>query len=596
MSHYTLFEIHNLFELQFFSSLDYFFADSMSKAFDETDSIVLASCALVSKVLSEGHICLDIKKAADTVLSVSKTIDANLKFPGFDAWLRALENSSIVSKISGVSRCSGVLGTIETPLVLDSSHRLYFSKYFDFQSRLICNIAQRFFLKPLFMDETVVDEMINASFTGENKHISNQKKTVKNAVCNNFTVISGGPGTGKTFIISIIKNILLSYAAKQDLVKPKIICVAPTGKAASKMENGSTIHSILKPLKNSPGFYHNKNNPLLTDVIIIDEASMVDISLLTRLLEAVPFTAKVIMLGDKNQLSSIQAGSVFSDICSVKSLVTNIFFLEYNFRSKGKTGIENLSKAINNNDIENLEFILTSGQYSDIVFVPLNAPSKESFGGSGIPTKIVNKYILEGYKSFCSTDSIEAAFDKLDSFKILCAHNSGEYGTLQINNACEKILRLSHNSDIDKKPFKKIIMVNTNDYKKGLFNGDTGVSFENSFKNGFEISKKKEVFFKSLDNGLKQYRVLDLPDNDTAFAITIHKSQGSEFKTVLIILPDKLSSVVTRQLLYTGVTRAKAKVIVVGDLNIIKKAISLSVERNSGMTEYLANKIKSGKI
>jgi exodeoxyribonuclease V alpha subunit len=411
-------------------------------------------------------------------------------------------------------------------------------------------------------------------------------------VCNNFTVISGGPGTGKTFIISIIKNILLSYAAKQDLVKPKIICVAPTGKAASKMENGSTIHSILKPLKNSPGFYHNKNNPLLTDVIIIDEASMVDISLLTRLLEAVPFTAKVIILGDKNQLSSIQAGSVFSDICSVKNLVPNIFFLEYNFRSKGKTGIENLSKAINDNDIENLEFILASGQYPDVVFVPLNVPSRESFGGSGIPSKIVNKYILEGYKAFCSTDSIETAFDKLDSFKILCAHNSGKYGTLQINNACEKILRLSHNSDIDKKPFKKIIMVNTNDYKKGLFNGDTGVSFDNSF----EIGEKKEVFFKSLDNGLKQYQVLDLPDNDTAFAITIHKSQGSEFKTVLIILPDKLSSVVTRQLLYTGVTRAKAKVIVVGDLNIIKKAISLSVERNSGMTEYLTHKIKSGKI
>jgi len=525
MSRYTLFEIHNLFELQFFSSLDYYFADSMSKAFDETDSIVLASCALVSKVLSEGHICLDIQKTANTVLSVSKTIDVNLKFPGFDDWLKALENSSIVSKISGDS------DTIETPLVLDSSHRLYFSKYFDFQNRLIGNIARRFFLKPLFMDEAIVDEMIAASFVGENRHISNQKKTVKNAVCNNFTVISGGPGTGKTFITSIIKDILLSYAAKQDLVKPKIICVAPTGKAASKMENGSTIHSILKPLKNTPGFYHNKNNLLLTDVIIIDEASMVDISLLTRLLEAVPVTAKVIMLGDKNQLSSIQAGSVFSDICSVKSLVPNIFFLEYNFRSKGKTGIENLSKAINNSDIENLEFILSSGQYPDIVFVPLNAPSTESFD----------------------------------------------------------------NSDIDKKPFKKIIMINTNDYKKGLFNGDTGVCFEHSFKNGFEISEEKEVFFKSLDNGLKQYRVLDLPDNDTAFAITIHKSQGSEFKTVLIILPDKLSPVVTRQLLYTGVTRAKTKVIVVGDLNIIKKAISLSVERNSGMTEYLAQKIKSGK-
>lgn len=129
------------------------------------------------------------------------------------------------------------------------------------------------------------------------------------------------------------------------------------------MEQGSTIHSVLKPLKNRPGFYYDKDNLLKTDVLIIDEASMIDISLLTRLLEAVPEKARVILLGDKNQLSSIQAGSVFSDICNAKSLSSLLFVLEYNFRSKGKTGIENLSKAVNENDGHN------SGEYGTL---PLN--------------------------------------------------------------------------------------------------------------------------------------------------------------------------------------------------------------------------------
>ena len=150
-------------------------------------------------------------------------------------------------------------------------------------------------------------------------------------------------------------------------------------------------------------------------------------------------------------------------------------------------------------------------------------------------------------------------------------------------------MRLNNNFDIQIKPFKKIIMVNSNDYKRGLFNGATGIYIHEQ--------EEAKAFFKSFDNnyktdndnsnGIKQYRALDLPYNDTAFAITIHKSQGSEFQTVLIILPDKLSPVVTRQLLYTAVTRAKIKVIIAGNLNMIKKAISLSVKRNSGLTQYL---------
>ncbi|MCP4673148.1 MAG: exodeoxyribonuclease V subunit alpha, partial [Desulfobacula sp.] len=446
-----------------------------------------------------------------------------------------------------------------------------FAKYFDFQNRLISSIVRRFALKTLTMPEPIIDEMLANYFVGSDQHILSQKNAVKNAVLNNFTIISGGPGTGKTFIVSIIKKILLSYALQHDFEQPKILCAAPTGKAASKMDNGRTIHSILKPLKNRPGFHFNKNNLLQLDVMIIDEASMIDLSLLTRLLEAIPDKARVIILGDIYQLSSIQAGSVLSDICSVKNLSSHIFFLEYNFRSRGKTGIEHFSKAINNNDYSSLEYVLTSGKYPDLAFVPI--------GEQGLPSGFIDKYVIKGFQPLLNAQTMEAALNEVDSFKILCAHNSGKYGTLQINHVCEKILRSAHNFDIDKQPFKKIIMVKINDYKKGLFNGDTGICFSDK--------GDSKAFFKGFDNKIKQYQTSDLPDNDTAFAITIHKSQGSEFETVLIILPDMLSPVITRQLLYTGVTRAKEKVIIMGDLNIIKKAMGVSVKRNSGLTEYL---------
>ena len=560
MIQYMAFEIDNLFEHHFFSNLDYFFAKSLAKAFDEKDPIVLASCAFVSKLLFEGHICLNISAISGTIRAVSETGNDLIKFPDLNSWINALQNSLMVSD------------NIQTPMVLDSYHRFYFSKYYDFQNRLARNITQRIFFKSSDMDEANIDEIIGSYFTQDHKN--NQRKAVKHAANNYFTIISGGPGTGKTYVTKVIKKIFLSFAKTRGLQVPKIICVAPTGKAASKMDQGITIHSILKPLKTSPGFYYNKNNTMQTDVIIIDEASMIDIILLTRLLEAVPLTAKVIVLGDVHQLSSIQAGSVFSDICKAKGMSPNLFFLDYNYRSKGKTGIENLSKAINENDARRLEDILIKGRYPDVVFKSLKSKGKIDY--------FVNKFILKGYKPFILADTVEEALNELDDFKILCAHNNGEFGTLQVNHLCEKILRAENNFGIQGK-FKRIIMININDYKKGLFNGDTGIVFETKV----EVNS----FFKTQDNTIKQYRASDLSGFDPAFAITIHKSQGSEFNTVLMILPDRISPVVTRQLLYTGITRAKTKVIIVGDINIIKNALNLSVKRNSGLSMCLEKEI-----
>ncbi len=563
MSAYTIFDIDNLFERRFFSDLDYFFAQTMARVFNETDAVVQATCALVSRSLTDGHVCLDIDTMAGQTWPLSEAGNECFKLPDHDSWIRALHKSSMVSE------------AVTTPLVMDGDNRLYLSRYYDFQVRLSQNIANRVLFPASDVDESAIDLLMEVYFPGTSPPIMIQKRAVKSAILNHFTIISGGPGTGKTFVTKCIKKLLSGLAEKFKQSQPRILCVAPTGKAASKMDQGRTIHSVLKPLTSGTGFFHNKKNLLCVDVIIIDEASMIDLLLLTRLLEAVPLTARVILLGDNHQLTSIQAGSVFYDICSVNGLSKHQFFLEYNFRSKGKTGIEALSRAINSNDADNLESLLTQGGFPDIVFENLEV--QDSL------TPVLKKIILKEYTPFVRADSLEASLNELESFKILCAHNSGEYGTLQINHVCENILRSEHNFDIQGRFFKRIIMVKTNDYKRKLFNGDTGIVFEKrEGANAFFISQGKVI---------KHYRESDLPGFDTAFAITIHKSQGSEYKTVLIVIPDKLSPVVTRQLLYTGVTRAGSKVIILGRMGIIKKAIQVCVKRNSGIGPCLEAKL-----
>ncbi|MBU2429271.1 MAG: exodeoxyribonuclease V subunit alpha, partial [Proteobacteria bacterium] len=546
MGSYLLPDIDVLFKQGFFSNLDYHFAKSMGGIFAGTDPVVLFSCALVSKHLSQGHICVDISKIAGTAIQISETGNLKLKYPEFDVWHAALTRSDMVSDAA------------DTPLVMDADSRLFLAKYFDFKERLAKNIVQRHTLAPVHMDSSFIDQQLEAVFDPADPRVLPQITCIKSALNKHFTVISGGPGTGKTFVTGLIRQMFEFWSVFQKLGAPRVLCVAPTGKAASKMDQGKTIHSVLKPRKNKTGFYHCAKRPLTADMVIIDEASMIDIVLMTRLFEAIPMTAKIILLGDRHQLASVQAGAVFSEICKTKALESDIHVLEYNFRSKSRSGIETLAKAINHMDADHVEDILLSASFPDIVFE--NLVEKSIFYES------LNWHISEGFKAFCMAQSVESALTGLDDFKILCAHNSGEFGTLQINHLCEKILRSMTDSGIKKNIFKQMVMVTVNDYSKELFNGDTGI---------LTRDEQGDIAWFLTRDGNRHFRRVDLPEHETAFAITIHKSQGSEFDTVLIIIPDRLSQVLTQQLLYTGVTRTRSKVIIAGDINIIKKAVGL---------------------
>ncbi len=558
------FDLENLYARGLFSDLDYFLARFLTELFNESHPIVQASCALVSRALREGHVCLDLNKAAQKEALGPDGSQDFFQYPKKTEWVKALNRSAMVSPDTG------------TPLVLDEGLRLYLARYYDFQRRLVENLGERLSLPVREADQALADEFIDTLVPGREKPFQAQKNAIRHALLYPLTIISGGPGSGKTHVSGLIRQAAKSLAKARHEPEPRILCVAPTGKAASRMEQGRTIHAALKPLMTRPGFHFNKTNPLPHDLVLIDEASMIDLPLMVRLLEALPLAGRVILIGDRHQLSSVQAGAVFGDLCAAKALAGDLFVLDHNFRSGGKTGIEKLSRAINEKKEQDLDMILTTGQYPDIVF--------ESLTGEGSALERVYRHIREGYGAFAASDRAETALARIDDFKVLCAHNQGDLGTLQVNHVCEKILRSAHESDIEQKPFFKIVMVNTNDYKKGLFNGDTGVISE-------ETADKK-VFFKGPGGAGSVFRSADLPAHDTAWAITVHKSQGAEFGTVLILLPDRLSPVVTRQLLYTGVTRAREKVILAGRPDIIKKAVYQDVVRHSGIVEHLDNSLR----
>ncbi|OQY00950.1 MAG: exodeoxyribonuclease V subunit alpha [Desulfobacteraceae bacterium 4572_130] len=571
-----------LFKSGFFSNLDFYFAKTISKIAKENNPIIFLSLALTSRAVSKGHVCFDIKEYAGK--SINETgLEQDIILPQFHDWIKALKKS----KIAG-NRC-------DFPLVYDLKSRLYLAKYYDFQQRLIKNIIKRINLNTdnMFKNKEIFKNH-DLFFNEKNKNneiskgIINQNNAIKNAILKKISIISGGPGTGKTFITKKIIKLLNKQADFLSVPNPVIISMAPTGKAASKLENGFTIHRALGALKNTTGFKYNLSNQLVCDVVIVDEASMIDIALMTRLLEAVPLNAKLIMLGDKNQLASVETGAVFGDICRADKISDIITNLNYNFRSKGKTGIDKLAQSINNGDFQTLEKLLTKKtqpiqkDYNDISFIEIKDKSNFS--------EKIKHQIISGYLPFLKEIEPKKVLKSFNDFKILCAHKKGVFGVEHFNLIAEKVLSQHlQKLNIKNKFFKIPVMIKTNDYNKGLFNGDIGVCLKLK-NNKIRVVFNDENNNNNMEN-LKYFKFSQLPDFDNAFAITVHKSQGSEFDNVLVVIPDKLSPVLTRELLYTSVTRAKKSVTILGKIDVIKKAVLIPVKRSSGITDFLNDEL-----
>ncbi len=589
-----------------FTGMPLHFARFMAGLCGTDDAEVALALALVSQATANGDVCLDLSAHAAKNLPGALP----LRCPPLGPWRDKLAACPVVGK-AGDFR----------PLILDHRNRLYLYRYWDYENRITQSISRRAG-KEIPVDFGRLQDSMDRLFPEQDPSLPDLQKTAALvAALKPLCVITGGPGTGKTFTVAKILAMLLEQPAEKPL---RIFLCAPTGKAAARLGQSIqeakgklnckpeiidaigpetfTIHRMLQSVTGSPYFRYNIGKPLPADVIVVDEASMVDLALMSKLMAAAPEPARIILLGDKDQLASVEAGSVLGDICDeqgldvfsapfVKSLhafgqthaspaghVSNpwlsdcIVRLRKTFRFAQTSGIGALCEAVNQGQAEKVVDLLTLPPDESIGF--------SDSGSSFFPS--LEKTIIDGYRPMITAQNPVEALREINRFKVLCAIRSGPFGVQGINRLAENALERCGLIRAGDDWYRgRPVLITRNDYASGLYNGDLGIVFSESPESGLF------AFFTDGSGGLRCFSRARLPEHETAFAMTVHKSQGSEFDSVVLLLPETDSALLTRELVYTGVTRARSRVRIGSDRALLRAAISRSMQRASGLRDAL---------
>ena len=577
-----------------YEPLDYQLADLLEELDQNNNKILRQMTLEMSKKTGEGCIALACNKEQSTALLKTKVVG----------------NTEEVK-----------------PLILEQGY-LYLYRYWCYQQHLAEQIMARLQGESEAIDPDWGKQRLAYYFSqdegGSNNDINWQQTAAALALNTRLLIISGGPGTGKTTTITRILALLIeqNMQAKQPALRFSL--AAPTGKAAMRMseairdsmvregdrlskeitqqlpQESSTIHRLLGYIPNSTTFRFNKNNTLATDVVIVDEASMIDLALMSKLFEAIPVHAKVILLGDKDQLSSVETGSVFSDLCAsannqyseeiqrylqaltgkdvsltadkAPSAIDNhIVCLRKSWRFDEHSGIGKLSTAVNKGDMPSSVDILENTNYPDVKRVQSAELKRKQLTDSWEP-------YLHAIKSKAELGEL---FNIFNHFRILTALRRGMNGCVYLNKHVEKQLSQQNKLNTWKRWYHgRPIMITQNSYRTGLFNGDIGITL-------IDEQGQAKVWFQSKE-GVKAFSPVRLPQHETAWATTIHKSQGSEFEKVLMILPTEDTAVLTRQLIYTGITRAKQQLVLVAHKHVLK----LGIERETPQATQIQADLK----
>ena len=595
-----------------YSALDTHFAQFIARISGDGRDEVLLAAALASQSVGDGNICLDLRD-----LCGMPARDAQAVFPPCDRWLAVLMENKAVGRPGDLR-----------PLILDDKARLYLYRYWDYERKLSDFIGKRV-KEPAAgaaLDLSLVREKLGLLFPHEHEGEADwQKIAAAAALMNRFTVISGSPGTGKTTTVTKIMALLLELAGARKL---SLAMAAPTGKAAARLqeavkntrellpcaetikaalpEKATTLHRLLGSLPDSPYFRYNRDNPLPFDVVIVDEASMVDLPLMAKLVEALPETAKLILTGDKDQLTSVEAGAVLGDICGLQGM--DIFSREFmekleqatgdalegiirpggsgmnnclvqlkkNYRFGEASGIGQVSAAVNDGDAARTLSLLRSGDYADIGW----RDHRDSL------LLLLKERAVEGFGDYLRAIPLgdpEEIFALFDSFRILCALRQGPSGVEGINGAVERLLADAGLIEPGRRWYPgRPVMIMVNDYQQRLFNGDVGIILPDA-EGDYEL----RAFFRDASGRVRKFHPLRLPQHETVYAMTVHKSQGSEFQRVLLILPDRDVPLLTRELVYTGLTRAKNSVELWCPEEVLRVALSRRIKRASGLSDAI---------
>ena len=638
-------------------AIDFYLAEQLTQSFlqnpdhqkeqlAEHSELLFVLFMALSESLRQGHSCLPLAIIAKSYWGRASDNDNIITQQGF----LFPEQSSLIAIIECLN-CEPTDNSKHPVVFWHNS--LYLRRYFCFEQELAQAIKPRLShrsnddlhaIKACLAQVFTQDDFIKKSA----EQLDWQMVSVANALNKKFSIVAGGPGTGKTYTVTKILAaiILLAQQTNNKPINavPRIAMVAPTGKAAQRLsesinkavqqfsgqisaqalaaipKQAQTIHRLLGVIPQSIQFKHHQHNKLAIDVLLIDEVSMVDLALMTRIFRALPDHCQVILLGDADQLPSVMAGSVLTALAPrphlgysienidylqtvtqqaalknkqflvKKSSLANqnhsdhLTFLQKSHRFDGQGGIGLLAAAVINGDSE-LSWQLLIDKTSQITRAPLSM------------TETLTPLVKQYYLPLLQSNELEQAFAQLNKFRVLCVTRQGETGVEAVN---EKIIRLlSEHAVIDHEHcyHGQPIMIKENNYQMSLYNGDIGLIWRDSeghlmafFENSDDMGNDAENHFthQPQQNTYRCFMLSQLPPYETVYAMTIHKTQGSEFEHVLMMLPEKSDHrLLSRELLYTGITRAKSQLTLYSKANVWQQGVNKKVQRYDNLAARL---------
>lgn len=563
------------------------------------DRLVARALALTQRAVAEGHSCLPL----DRIPTAWMSEDKQAKLP------TALADSNLVGSPAATR-----------PLILDDN-RLYLQRYHDYETRLGHRLRALIAATPHSVDPDRLRPG-NGLFEPDPVHPRAthwQAVAAFVALRHQLTIISGGPGTGKTYTIVRLLRVLVEQAEDAGRTAPVIALTAPTGKAAARMldsvrhglagmredpsldaahlaehipPRAQTLHRLLGIGGRTTRARFNSTNPLPYDVVIVDEASMVDLPLMAKLADAIGPNARLILLGDRYQLASVESGAVLADICALAGvnqfsrsqqqaagellaepidpgshpLADHVVTLQTSRRFNADSHIGQLATAVNEGNADAAAALLSAG-HDDLSWQDNTHPAA---------IERLMDSLTEAYTTLCRITHPQDALARLGQLRVLTALRQGPTGSQTLNaGIIHRLARRFGFSPADPWYHGRPVMITRNDYRAGLYNGDVGVAL-------YHEQQSIRVWFAG-EHGPRAFMPSTLPAHDTVYAMTIHKSQGSEFDRVMMILPDYAAPILGRELLYTGLTRARDALTLVARETVLRETIHSRTARASGL-------------